>query len=220
MNGLIPSIISFPGPPPVVTYLRTDQLDKYCDAEAILAAAQREANTLKIEANKILDDARRDALNIHEKALRDGLASATDELERQRVALVGETIQWLIDEQALEASIADRLDARISALVVDIVSRYLGDQDSVELLTRRIRTVIPEESIAHRIRLRVSPANAAPIQDRLSTERRIFVVADDAISDTEAKLETPDAIVCLDLERDLKLLLSSLTTCPSGILTI
>src|ERR1700761_4799204 len=110
MNGLIPSIISFPGLPPAVAYLRADQLDKYCEAEAIVATAQREADALKIEAKKMLDDARRDALNIHEEALRDGLASAKDELEQQRVALVGETVQWLIDEQALEASIADRLD--------------------------------------------------------------------------------------------------------------
>jgi flagellar biosynthesis/type III secretory pathway protein FliH len=211
MNGLIPSVISLPGPPPLVTHLCADELDRYFEAERILSNARREAHALETEAHNILDDARQDASHIRESAHRDGLASGEAALEQRRAAIIDEAVQWLIDAQALEANIADRIDSRISALVASVISSYLGEQDCVELLTHRIKAAIRKESIAHTIRLRVSPTNVASIEHQLSAEHRLCVVPDALLSEHEAKLETPEAIVCLDLERDLNLLLSRLT---------
>ncbi|KVE36804.1 hypothetical protein [Burkholderia sp. BDU5] len=210
MNGLVPPIVSLPGPAPLDVHLTADALARYCDAAAVVAAARGEARSLVDDARHELDTARQAAANVREDAYRQGLARAEAELERRRAALIDDTVLWLIDAQAAEAHIAERIDARVRALVASVIEPYLDTQDPVERLTQRVLAHLRADVHARAFRVSVSPANLPRVRDALRHDPRVQVDADAALPDRDARLETPDAIVRFDLDRHLRLLLARL----------
>ena len=221
MNGLIPPIVSLPGPAPLGSHLSAAALDPYCDAAAIVAAAQDKAHALGEQAQRELAAAREDAARVLDDAYRQGIASAQADLERRHSELIGDTVQWLTEAHEAEVHIADRLEARIRALIASVVEPYLRERDPVELLTRRVLARLQSELSTHAFHVYVAPASIARVRAGLQADRRVQVDPDPTLSDSQARLETPDAIVRFDVDRHLGLLLRRITaaseeTCVDG----
>ncbi|KWN63603.1 hypothetical protein [Burkholderia ubonensis] len=212
MNDAIPEITYLPGPAPIGTHLTADELARHSDASLVIDAAQTKACKIIEEANDVLAAAHQEVMRIREVAYQQGIASAAAELERQRVVLIDETVQWLIDESTAEARIAQRLDAHIRTLIASVVKPYLGECDAVELLTQRVLTRLTSDLSSGIFSVYVAPVAVERIQVALCADRRARVLADPTLVDTQARLETPDAIVQFDLDQHLNALLLRLTT--------
>ncbi|AOJ83906.1 hypothetical protein WS86_25180 [Burkholderia savannae] len=210
MNGLVPPIVSLPGPAPLDVHLPANALARYCDAAAVVAAARDEARALVDQARRELDAARQAAERVRDDAYREGAARAEAELECRRDTLIDDTVRWLIDAREAEARIAERIDARVRALVASVVEPYLGTHEPVALLAQRVRVRVRADAHGQAFRVFVSPANLPRARDALGHDPRVRIDADTALSDRAARFETPDAIVRFDLDRHLRLLLARL----------
>ena len=211
MTTLPISITYLPGPSPAETLIPAATLTSYFDAASIIERAQARAASLLEHAQRTLADAERDAHQIREDAHRQGLADAAAELERARRDLIDETVQWLVDEADLEVRIASQLDERLRLLIASVVEPYLRECDAVELLLEQVRACISADLGASPLVLRVGTANAERIRAAVRDEPRVCVAVDAALNATEARLESPHAIVHFDPERHLELLLSRLS---------
>ncbi|KWC21386.1 EsaK [Burkholderia ubonensis] len=211
------SITYLPGPAPAESLIPAATLADYFDAASIVERAQAHAACVLEQARSTLADAERDARRLREDAHRQGLADAAAELTRAREDLIGETVQWLVDEADLEARIATDLDDRLRVLIASVVEPYLRDRDAVELLLAQVRTCIAADQGASPLVLMVSAASAERVHAVLRDAPRVRVAVDAALRADEARLESPHAIVHFDPERHLDLLLSRLL--PSRLTT-
>ncbi|AGK47983.1 hypothetical protein BTI_1927 [Burkholderia thailandensis MSMB121] len=215
MTGFPVSITYLPGPAPAGSLIPAAALAAYVDAASIVERAQVHAARMLDEARDALADAERDARRLREDAHRQGLADAAAELARAREDLIGETVQWLVDEADLEARIAMHLDDRLRVLVASVVEPYLRDRDTVELLLAQVRACIAADHGAAPLVLQVGAASAERIRVALEDVPRMRVEVDAALSAHEARLVSPHAIVHFDPGRHLDLLLSRLLPSPS-----
>ncbi|MGT0250526.1 EsaK [Burkholderia pyrrocinia] len=208
------SITYLPGPAPAGSLIPAATLAAYVDAASIVERAQAHAARVLDEARATLADAERDARRLREDAHRQGLADAAAELARARANLIGETVQWLVDEAELEARIATHLDDRLRVLVASVVEPYLRDRDAVELLLTQVRACIAADCGAAPLVLQIGAPSAERIRTALGDAPRVRVEVDAALGANEARLTSPHAIVHFDPERHLDLLLSRLLPSP------
>ncbi|RKT99118.1 hypothetical protein C7H84_33170 [Burkholderia sp. Nafp2/4-1b] len=210
MNGIIPPIVSLPGPAPLDVHLSAEKLARYVNAAAIITAARETARSIVDEARRELDVARQMIEHLRDDAQREGAARAEADLESRRAALIDDTVRWLIDANSAEIQIADRIEARVRALIASVVEPYLGTLAPVDLLTQRVLTHLRADAHEPAFRVSVSPANLSRARDALAHDPRVCVGADVTLSAHNARLETSDAIIHFDLDRHLRLLLSHL----------
>ncbi len=209
-TGLPLSITYLPGPVPLSTHIPAATLAQCFDAAAIVDAAKQEARTILKQAEEMLACAHAQAEQIRAEAHRQSAAEAMVELAQKQAALVDETVQWLIDEDALETAITTRIEARVRTLVKQTVEPFLNEQDSVELLLRRIHARLRQDRSTAAMTLRVAPAVSARVRSELQSDKRLAITEDDALGTTQAILETPFVILRFDLDEHLQILLSRL----------
>ncbi len=209
------SITYLPGPAPIESLIPAATLAGYVGAASIVERAQAHAARVLDEARGTLADAERDARRLREDAQRQGLADAAAELARMRADLIGETVQWLVDEADLEAQIATHLDHRLRTLIASVVEPYLRNRDAVELLLAQVRTCIAADQRASPLVLQVGAASAERIRAALGDAPHVRVTVGAALRANEARLASPHAIVHFDPDQHLDLLLSRLLSAPS-----
>jgi hypothetical protein len=205
------SITYLPGPAPTDTLIPAATLAGHVDAASIVARAQAHAARLLDDARAALADAEHSAHRLREDAQRQGRADAAAELALARHALIAETVEWLVDEADLEAQIAARLDARLRDLIASVVEPYLRGRDAIEPLLEQVRAALAAGQGSAPLVLRVGTAHAERVRAAVQEVPRVRVAVDAALRATEARLESPHAIVHVDPGQHLDLLLSRLT---------
>ncbi len=206
-------VIYLRGPLPPGPVIPAEQLALYFDAASIVSAARKEADAMIASANERLADATDDAQRIRAQAYEEGLADAQSRLEPLRAALVAETVQWCIDESALEAEIAARIDKHIGAVVADAVAEFVAEQDLRARLAQRVRERLNQCADHRTLTLRVAhetfdAASAACATD--GSPFRLDVTADTSMTAGQAVIETPFVKICIDLGAHLRSVLAQL----------
>lgn len=172
--------------------LRAPEAGLAMEAEALLAAS-------RAEAERIRQAARLDADRIREEARREGLAAVEAEAQDRFFAITEASINQLA-----------RTEERIISLAIDIARRIIGDLPDHEAAERLARAALRRAAGSGMVRLRVAPAHAAMLRERVSallTEGRsrldIVVTDDPTINDTGCILETDAGMLDATIESQL-----------------
>ena len=210
MDGLVP-ITRIPGLVPFGPLILSADIARCIDASATVDRARHEANSLLEQAGEVVAQARRDADDIRTEARREGLADAVSEMEAMRKTLVSETVNWLVTETDLELLVAERVDASVRTLIAQVLQEFAEEQDSTEILLRRVSARLPNLLGDAVLTLKVPTSALKMARSTFERDHRLRVIADASLPDKRAVLESPFLTLQMDIDAHLAILLSSLT---------
>lgn len=150
------------------------------------------------EADRLLAALTRNGRQAHDAARAAGREAG--EAEGREAAA-----QLLADARTATRSHLRKSEQRLVDIVVDAVSRILGEFDDVELAARMVRQLIDEVEGEGKIRLHVSPAQFRAIADAAGSPG-VEVVADSEVPDGACRMETELGFVDTSVEAQLQAL--------------
>lgn len=203
MNELPIRITRLAGPLPPQPVISADVVHRYFDAARIVAQAREEAAAIVREAGDALREAEEEARRIRARAREEGLADAHETLAAHRRALIEETVQWCVEEAALEEAIAARVERRLRDLVSDALGAFLYQQDSTDLLMRQVRAQLPRWLAHGRLTIRVAPEVQEAVA-RACADTPVEIGADASLGASQAVLDTPFVSVHFDVDAHLR----------------
>ncbi|GLU33131.1 hypothetical protein WKR88_27145 [Trinickia caryophylli] len=214
MNELPIRITRLAGPLPPEPVISADVVRRYFDAASIVEQAHAKAAAIVRAADEALREAEDEARRIRARAHEEGLADADETLAARRRALIDETVQWCVEEAALEEAIAARVERRLRELVCDALGAFLYQQDSADLLMRQIRAQLPRWLAHGKLTIRVAPDVREAVA-RACADTNVEVAADASLDAAHAVLDTPFVSVSFDIDADLRSVLGRLVQ-PTG----
>ncbi|MGY4818372.1 hypothetical protein ACVNP3_20785 [Pseudomonas chlororaphis subsp. piscium] len=214
MNPLNIPCIALQGSTPHAVVIPGAELAQYFNATSLLAQARAEAEALQRQARECLAQAEEQARQIRIQARDQGLAEAASEREVLRQRLIEETLDWHVAETALEASLAQHLDTRLRALVAQVLEEFIGEQDAVELMVRRVRQRLLAFLAQGALTVRVGADCEQHVRQTLADYPQVQVLGSSSLARTQALLETQLFTLRIDLDAHLQSLLSRLRQVP------
>ncbi|WP_148169596.1 EsaK [Pseudomonas chlororaphis] len=214
MNPLNIPCIALQGSTPQAMVIPAAELAQYFNATSALALARAEAEALQRQARECLAQAEEEARQIRIRARDQGIAEAANEGEALRQRLIEETLDWHVAETALEATLAQHLDTRLRALVAQVLEEFIGEQDGVELMVRRVRQRLLTFLAQGALTLRVCADCEQHIRHTFADYPQVQVLGSSSLATTQALLETHLFTLRIDLDAHLQSLLSRLRQVP------
>ncbi|CAH0535967.1 HrpE/YscL family type III secretion apparatus protein [Vibrio marisflavi] len=197
--------------------VRREDLEKMERAQDILEQARSRANALVEQAQQELEQARCEISEMHQRAAQEAKQSATLLAEQAKEQAISKTVDWIVDEVSIEQVIAKQMSERIRSLVTVAIREYSATQDVSEILVRRLTKPIDEQLAKGNVTLKVHPNAMHSIRGTLGENDGLTVVADDGLSDKQARLETALVRVDIDLDQHLQLILDKLLCEPEAL---
>jgi hypothetical protein len=141
-------------------------------------------------------------------------AKTTWLLEQTRSQAIQETIQWLVPENQLEIALANHLAQQAAQWAVEVLKQLVGEVEQPQLLVQQLHASIHELQEHGMLTLRAHPHQVTGLQQLLSENVRVTVVADPQLEPLQALLESPLVVIKLDLDRHMTLLIEQLLAHP------
>lgn len=197
------------------TIIPAAELTRCTQALETLQAAQHKARALKEEAQEALVNAQNEAELIRQQARLEGQKEGEQWIEKARTQAINETVTWLVEEDDLELTIANRLEEHIRSLASQALLEFAGKQDPAELLVRRLARKVPETiREGQALQIKVHAWDLATVQAAFHDQTRIQVSADDKLTPGQAILENDLVTVRIDLDAHLNVLIQRLKAPP------
>ena len=166
------------------------------------------------EGDRLLAEIREQGRLAYEAAVERGRRDGEEEGRRRAAALMADTVAAA--QGRLRAS-----EARLIAIVMEAVSRIIGEFDDTELTSRLVRRLVGEAEGEGRIRLRVAPGRLASVRESLRQvqgrhggSELVDVVADVSVEDRGCRMETERGFVETSVDAQLQALRSALERYP------
>ncbi len=210
MSDLKIPCVSLPGRIVHSIVIPAAELANYFSATSVLALAREEAKTIQQQASTSLALAQEEAQQIRVQAHHQGVADAANELVSLRKALIEETLDWHVAESELEATIAQHLETQLRALVALVLEEFIGEQDALELIVRRVQQRLIPFLAEGNITLYVSANNECQAKDTFASYPQVQVISTPSLATTQALVETALFTLRIDLDGHLQSLLSRL----------
>lgn len=214
MSAIIIPCFSLPGSMPHSVVIPATELAEYFNATSVLAHARVEAEAIQRQARECLTRAEEEALQIRTRTRDQGIAEVANERDTLRQTLIEETLDWHVAETELEAILAQHLDTRLRALVALVFEEFIGEQDGVELMVRRVQQRLLTLLTQGALTVRVSPECEDQAQRTFAAYPQVQVISTPSLKTTQALLETHLFTLCIDLDVHLQSLLSRLRQVP------
>lgn len=214
MNPLNIPCIALPGSAPHAMVIPAAQLAEYFSATTVLADAHAQVKALQRHARECLARAEEEALQIRTLARDQGIAEAVSERQTMRQTLIEETLDWHVAETALEATLAQHLDTRLRDLVAQVLQEFIGEQDGVDLMIRRVQQRLPTFLAQGALTVRVALDYEQQVRHSLADHPQVQVLGCASLATAQALLETRLFTLRIDLDAHLQSLLSRLRQAP------
>ncbi|WHP81101.1 type III secretion protein [Edwardsiella anguillarum] len=215
-NPLHLPFTTLPGALPGHGYLTAQRLQEREEAQCAIAASLRQAEdhagAIRAAADDLLAQAKTQAQQVREQALREG-----ERLTRQKQEeAIAAAVQWLCHEQDLEQHLADQLAQRWRQLTAQAIEELLGKQDQNALLIRRVNQLVIRRFAQGRLTLSVPPSAMAHAQAAWADSPRIAVTADPTLQEGQALLDDGLLRIHLDSQAQQSRLLQLLRDTCGG----
>ncbi|VVE90668.1 hypothetical protein [Pandoraea bronchicola] len=202
---------------PVISGVALERLREQAGMRAQwMAQAQAERDAALVEREQarldaqIMRDAWQDAAR--ERAQQEA-ASLAEAAHREAVA---QTVEWLIDEAALEREVIRSLERRVADALTGALSNFVGALDIGERFAQRVGRALPGVVREGALVLRVPPAHLDAVALALRNADIVLACTPDAtLGDRQARIESEWVTVCLDLDADLAAVIERLHISPS-----
>ena len=156
--------------------LKATDYATYLDAQAVLEAARRRAAEIEADAKATFEAER-------QRGYQQGVAEAKQAMSEQLSATVAATAHHL-----------DSVERQLIDLVLTSVTRIVGEFEADELALRLVRKGLSAMRGAQQIKLRLAPARAQALEQRLAEEfpdvAIVDVIADPDLADDDCLLES------------------------------
>ncbi len=198
------------GPEPSESVLQASTLDLLEQAQAVLEHAQTQAALLQHEVELEAVQIRATASELGEEDKAALIRQAQDEARDETVT---QGLSWLLDEAQLEASIIDRLEARVRSTMANVLQEWLDGQDRVAQLARQLATQVGERARLRPYKIRLHPAECEAVAAQLAHSpalAEIHCVADAALTAGQAIIDTEFLRIEFDLSRHWAQVLAAL----------
>ncbi len=163
MNPFSVRIEMLEGPAPEGAVLKTA-------AVSLRQETKKWAEQASTQAIKVLKQAQQKAKSIQEAAAQVGALQKAQAIEDIRIqtrdATLEEALQWLVEEQALEAHIVEGLESRMREMMATVLEEWLDDQDELNQLARRLTSLAAARVRQHPYKLRLHPEACETLQAR------------------------------------------------------
>ena len=156
------------------------------------------------EGNQVLAEAAEQSRCAYETALEQGRKDGQAEGQKAGAALMAEAAAaarefWRTSER------------RLADIVMEAVRRILGEFEDAELVAGMVRQLLKEVAEEGRIRIRVAPAQAATVRDRVRALQggaadTIEIVEDASIGEGACRMETDVGFVETSVDAQLEAL--------------
>ncbi|VVE26791.1 hypothetical protein [Pandoraea fibrosis] len=214
------TIETFEGPAPAGPVISAETLSRLREQAGVrarwMAQAQAERDAARAEREQARADAQvlRDAWQDDaRKQAQQEAAALADAAHREAVA---QTVEWLIDEAALERQIIHSLERRVAEALTGALSNFVDTLDVGERFAQRVGRALPGLVREGALVLRVSPAHLDAVALALRNADIVLACTPDAtLGDRQARLESEWVTVCLDLDADLAAVIERLHVSPS-----
>lgn len=214
MNPMNIPCLALPGSTPHAVVIPASQLAEYFSATKMLDDARAQAEVLQRQARECLARAEEEAFQIRTLARDQGIAEAANERQAMRQTLIEETVDWHVAETALEANLAQHLDTRLRDLVAQVLQEFIGEQDGVELMVRRVQQRLPAFLAQDALTVRVASNGEHQVRHALADHPQVQVLVCASLATNQALLETRLFTLRIDLDAHLQSLLSRLRQVP------
>lgn len=213
------SIETIDGPAPMGPVISGEALDRLREQAGARARWMAQA-----QADRAAALAEREQASADAQSLRDAWQEATRERAQQEAAAladaahreaVAKTVEWLIDEAALEREIIRSLERRVADALSSALSNFVDTLDVGERFAQRVGRALPGLVREGALVLRVPPAHLDAVA--LALHKADIVLActpDPTLGAQQARLESEWVTVCLDLEADLAAVIERLHVSP------
>jgi type III secretion protein L len=185
--------------------VRADELQTLLDADAIIGAAQA-------EAERIVAESREEYERQKKLGYEDGLNEGKLEMAMKMVDSVGYAVDYF-----------SNLENKVVELVLKALKKILGDLDARERVVHVVRTAIGVARNQPNVTLRVSPADAEIARERLNEITGPYpgihfleIVPDARLSATACILETEMGVIDASLDMQLAAIEKSLQKSVGG----
>jgi type III secretion protein L len=184
---------------PAGKIVRADELQTLLDADAIIAAAQA-------EAQRIVQEAREEFERQKKLGYEDGLNEGKLEMAMKMVDSVGYAVDYF-----------SNLESKVVELVMKALKKILGDLDARDRVVHVVRTAIGAARNQPNVTLRVAPGDAEIARERLTEITGPYpgihfleVVPDARLAPTACILETEMGVIDASLDMQLAAIEKSL----------
>ncbi|WP_159084720.1 hypothetical protein [Dongshaea marina] len=210
MNPFSIAISQISGIPMTGDVIGSETFEKMQQAEYLMQQARIEASQIIEQAQEQLAQARQEIALMQEQAHLQATNHARELAESAQSQAIADAIQWLVDEQSLERAIACEMEQKVRSLVAFAIREFAGEQDTTELLIRRISKMVDEQLKHNRVSLIVNPNQLKYIRKELGEGDELVYRTDEGLSESQAVIETSLVRMELDLDRHLELIIEHL----------
>jgi len=169
------------------------------------------------QAADLLHRTERDALAIQQAAARLGESRKAmvvqSVINETRDATIAQTLTWLVDEKALEATLAENMVSRIRETMFAVLTPWFDNQDHAVLLAKRLADIIRQRAQKYPCTLRLHAADLETVVAQLGQQadlREIPCTADPALAAGQAVIESEFLRIEFDLDRHWETVLATL----------
>lgn len=181
--------------------LNRKTLDASAKADQIFADAEKEAERIRNEAAKVLEEVE----GVRENARKEGFAEGREE----GMALATEFITKF---ESLKGAFYQNAESEIISLVMEIAEKVIGRmvQDHREAIISIVRQAV-DSALGDRVTIRINPEDYKKVhtqikvlQENLDKSRRLSFKEDDTISAGGCVVETEVGMIDAQLETQLR----------------
>jgi flagellar biosynthesis/type III secretory pathway protein FliH len=201
-------------PAPLQVQLPAETLIAWQQTHHLTRWVRRRAAQRLIRVRQRRLEVRQAAREYVQRMRKRSVAQTTQLFEQTRIQAIQETIQWLVPAQQLESALANHLAKQAAQWAVEALKQLVDTVDQPRLLLRRLHASIRELQPHGRLTLRVHPTQVEALQQSLSKNDLVIVVADQQLEPLQALLESPLVVIKLDLEQHITLLIEQLLALP------
>ncbi|WP_158300663.1 type III secretion system stator protein SctL [Chromobacterium sp. ATCC 53434] len=210
MTPLSLPITKLPGNAPLGTIIPAEDMAGYVKASEIVAQAEVQARQILEAAEREIEQLYGMYEQISEAAWQTGMDRIEEEAPGLRQFAVAEAVEWLIAEQELENKIIERLEGQLSGVLVQVFEEWYGKQSEPQLLANILRERIKKLSGDEEWMLYVSSEQYDELRQALISYPRLRIEPDASLGSGKVLLQTPLAILSLNLDEQFDWVMSRL----------
>lgn len=184
---------------PATKIIRSAEFQTLLDAEAIIAAAEAEAERIRAAAREEYESEK-------QRGYADGLVEGRMEMAEKMIDSVGRAVDYF-----------SGLEHRVVDLVLKALRKILGELDARDRVVNVVRTALAVAKNQSHVTLRVTPADAEIARERLAEITKPYpeihfleVVPDSRLAPAACILETELGVIDASLELQLAAIEKSL----------